>query len=451
MNHAYDRLTLRLNASERYQTIVGFGGGISDSAAINWKDLSPELQDYFIQSYFGENGLEYNMLRTPIGGTDYSTRFYSYNDLPKNDAALTNFTFTEEDIKYKIPMFKASMAMSKTPIYVIGSTWSPPLWMKTNESIIGFTQLKFEYYQTYADFHLKFIELYSSAGIPIWAITTTNEPLNGVLELSAYNTLGWSLKNLGEWIFQNLGPTIRNSKFKDVKIITSDDQRLTIPYFVYMLLVLTPQAIDYIDGFGVHFYSDQVVPPSVYESININYEYGDKFIIATEACEGSFPWETIKVAYGSWERAFSYTLGIIQDLNYNFVGWMDWNLCLDTQGGPNWAGNYVDAAIIVDKSKQEFIKQPMFYAMGHFSKFIPRGSMRIQANETSYCPPSSNLYKTAFITPKNTIVVNLYNDDRARTINLQIENQQATVHLEADSITTVEFLQTQNCNLNKKN
>jgi glucosylceramidase len=90
------------------------------------------------------------------------------------------------------------------------------------------------------------------------------------------------------------------------------------------------------------------------------------------------------------------------------VGWIDWNLCLNAQGGPNWAKNYVDSAIIVYPEKQEFIKQPMFYAIGHFSKFIPRGSRRIAVTEKKPLLYSS-VENVAVVTPDNTLVAVLYN------------------------------------------
>ncbi|XP_023943786.2 lysosomal acid glucosylceramidase [Bicyclus anynana] len=431
------RLTLELDPTKQYQTIEGFGGSVTDSAAINWKSLLPVLQDSLIESYFGENGLEYNMVRTPIGGADFSIRTYAYNELPLNDASLTNFTYTPEDIIYKIPMFRSIMNVAKTPVHTVATTWSPPVWMKTNNNYSGFSQLKPEYYQTYANYHLKFIELYTSAGIPIWAITTTNEPINGILALAPFNSLGWTVKNMGKWISDNLGPTIRNSIFQSVKIITGDDQRVTVPYWFNMLVTFTPEALNYIDGLGVHYYTDKFVPPAVFETVTLTHP--DKFILATEACEGSFPWQSRKVILGSWDRAKAYILDILQDLNYNLVGWIDWNLCLDMQGGPNWSNNFVDSPIIVDKNRQEFLKQPMFYAMGHFAKFIPRGSVRIHMSEKHGGILPSSIYKIAFFTPKNTIIVNIYNDGKTRSINLRVGQQQTSLLLEADSITTVEF------------
>jgi hypothetical protein len=88
---------------------------------------------------------------------------------------------------------------------------------------------------------------------------------------------------------------------------------------------------------------------------------------------------------------------------------MDWNLCVNAQGGPTWARNYVDSPVIVYPEQQEFIKQPMFYAVGHFSKFIPRGSRRIAVTEQKPVLYSS-IDNVAFLTPANTIVAVLYNE-----------------------------------------
>lgn len=65
-------------------------------------------------------------------------------------------------------------------------------------------------------------------------------------------------------------------------------------------------------------------------------------------------------------------------MNHHVVGWIDWNLALNPHGGPNWVDNFVDSPILVFGDDDEFIKQPIFYAMGHFSKFIPRGSRRVR-------------------------------------------------------------------------
>ncbi|XP_072934604.1 lysosomal acid glucosylceramidase-like isoform X2 [Epargyreus clarus] len=425
-----------LDPMTRFQRVEGFGGAVTDAAAINWKSLPDVLQKYLVKSYASEYGLEYNMLRVPIGGCDFSTHPYAYNELPVNDTRLTNFTLAPEDNIYKIPLIKSLMTAATAPIHVVGTTWSPPPWMKTNNNFSGFSRLRREFYQTYADYHLKFIEKYEAAGVPVWGITTTNEPINGVFNLAKFNTLGWDIENMGEWIVNNLGPTIRNSTYKDVKIFTGDDQRFTLPFWFNVLLREHPKALEYIYGIGVHFYADRITPASILSAVTISHP--DKVILATEASEGSYPWQE-KVELGSWTRAVSYITDIIEDMNHNVVGWIDWNMCLNTEGGPNWARNFVDSPIIVNATNKEFLKQPMFYAMGHVSKFVPRDSRRIKLTEHKSFLVSS-VKSVAFLTPRSTIVLIMYNKGSARNVGIKCGKKQTLVRLEAKSITTMEFL-----------
>ncbi|KAJ0172978.1 hypothetical protein K1T71_011154 [Dendrolimus kikuchii] len=427
------RLELKLDSL--HQTIIGFGGAVTDSASINWKSLSEELQAHMVNSYFSSAGLQYNMLRVPIGGTDFSTRPYAYNELPINDFKLSNFSLAPEDNQYKIPLIKAAMQTSDCPIYMIGTVWSPPVWMKTNNAWHGFSRLKEEFYPTYVDYHIKFLDLYAAAGITAWAISTTNEPLNGVLDLTRFNSLGWTMARMANYIINYLGPTIRNSTHKHVKILVNDDQRLMIPYYFNSMVLKYPESLKYIDGVAVHYYVDAFFPATVLSDVSMFYP--DKFVIATEACEGSLPWEEHGVILGSWTRAVNYINDIMTDLNYNVVGWIDWNLALDTNGGPNWASNFVDSAVVV-LAKQRFVKQPIFYIMGHFSKFIPRGSQRIEVKE-SKCIFHSSFQNVAFLTPSNTIVLVIFNQKKANAVKIIINKKKIILRLDENSITTVEF------------
>nr|CAD7420397.1 unnamed protein product [Timema poppensis] len=129
--------------------------------------------------------------------------------------------------------------------------------------------------------------------------------------------------------------------------------------------------------------------------------------IATFDCllSGDKPWEFTKVDLGSWTRGEAYMEDIIQDMNHWVSGWVDWNLALDLTGGPNWARNFVDAAVIVNATADEFYKQPMFYALGHFSKFVPEGSVRVQVNLST----NTGIQAVAFRTPSDCLVIVFYN------------------------------------------
>lgn len=86
------------------------------------------------------------------------------------------------------------------------------------------------------------------------------------------------------------------------------------------------------------------------------------------------------------------------------TGWMDWNMALNLQGGPTYVGNYVDSSIIINKTADEFYKQPMFYALGHYSKFLRPNSVRTYSTNTA-----PNLKITVFVRPDGGTVAQIYN------------------------------------------
>ncbi|XP_049888139.1 lysosomal acid glucosylceramidase-like [Pectinophora gossypiella] len=409
-------VSLRIYTNRRFQYVEGFGGSVTDAASLNWRDLSDGAQAKMIETYFGEKGIEYNMIRIPIAGCDFSTHPYTYNEYPWGDAALSNFSLAPEDLFYKLPMIRRALRVSTDEIKITASAWSPPIWMKTNERITGFGQLRPQYYQAFADYHLRFIEEYNKANVKIWAITTTNEPINGIVPLAPFNSLGWLPSQMARWVANNLGPTIRNSQFNNTLILGIDDQRYLLHYYLEGMRREDPRAVDYLDGIAIHYYGNFFHPRIL---TNIQRRVPGKILLSTEACEGAMPWHANRLEIGSWARARRYARYIMQDLNNYVVGWIDWNLCLSPTGGPNWANNFVDSPILVFKDQDEFIKQPMFYAMGHFSKFIPRGSRRIRMARRSL----ATVQNVAFLNPSGNIVVVVQNTaTNERNVRIRISN-----------------------------
>ena len=67
--------------------------------------------------------------------------------------------------------------------------------------------------------------------------------------------------------------------------------------------------------------------------------------------------------------------------------------------------------------------QPMFYHLGHFSKFVPPGSQRIEVKASE----ESSLQFIGFITPDSlTVVVVLNTEDQE--IALQIYSQDSVIN-----------------------
>ncbi|KOX67419.1 Glucosylceramidase, partial [Melipona quadrifasciata] len=238
-------------------------------------------------------------------------------------------------------------------------------------------------------------------GIDLWGISTGNEPLNAFVPFDRLNDMGWRPSTVSEWVADYAGPMLENSEFNGTKILLLDDQIFEIP-LVPELVFRNAKAKHYISGTAVHWYYDRFFPSSLLDDThNLS---PDKFILMTEACTGYTPLDNPKVALGSWERGQEYILSIIEYMNHWGIGWVDWNLVLNKAGGPNWINNYVDAPIIVNPETDEFFKQPMYYALKHFSRFVERGSVRIDLNNDL-----SNVKSTAFVTPSNEVVVVLYN------------------------------------------
>ncbi|KAK7081313.1 hypothetical protein SK128_000992 [Halocaridina rubra] len=188
-----------------------------------------------------------------------------------------------------------------------------------------------------------------------------------------------------DWVKMNLGPTLEAAGMRRIKLMVLDHNQAGLPWYSDIILAGN-ETYSYVDGIALHWYSDDYVPASV---MNLMHQsYPEKFLLYTESCEGWHGIPNEQVLLGSWQRAENYAHNIIQDVNHWATGWIDWNMVLDIQGGPNWAYNYVDAPIIVDKVQGVFYKQPMYYAMGHFSIYVTTGDIRIFSSiETSEDDP----------------------------------------------------------------
>nr|XP_054756326.1 lysosomal acid glucosylceramidase-like [Lytechinus pictus] len=369
-------ITITIDRSDKYQTILGFGGSFTDAAALNLYNLSSGMQDTLLRAYFSTDGIEYTFGRVPIASCDFSTREYSYAEIPE-DFNLDYFQLAPEDTDFKIPMIKRASAMSYRPIKLIGSAWSAPGWMKTNGAMKGGGRLKGlpggEYYKSWALYLAKFLEAYSNYGVPFWGLTGGNEPSAGLFPNWAWQAMFFSPSLQRDFIKLDLGPTLRERGHLEIQLTILDDQRFLLPRWAEVVLE-DPLASQYVSGIGIHWYWDDWVDPSRLNATH--HAYPDYFMIGTEACEGHLDREK-EVILGSWERGEAYSFNIIEDLGNWVAGWIDWNLALDMIGGPNWVGNFVDSPIIVNAEKDVFYKQPMYYHLGHFSKFITPGSVRV--------------------------------------------------------------------------
>ncbi|XP_070622344.1 lysosomal acid glucosylceramidase-like [Erythrolamprus reginae] len=398
--------------SVQHQSIKGFGGALTDVAAINILNLSYEAQNQLLRSYFSEEGIEYNMLRWPIGCSDFSTRPYSYDDRCVDDFELKCFELAPEDTNLRIPLFHRIRAHAKRPLSLVGSPWSSPAWLRVNNKVEGKSRLKGKpgdiYHKAWAHYLIRFLEEYAKNNITFWALSTQNEPVSGfIAPWEKFPCNYFSPRHQRNFIIRDLGPALHASCHTNVHLLILDDMRFLLPIFAKQVLG-NSTARAFVSGIGLHWYFDRYTPVGL--TLDITHRlYPDYFLLYTEACNG-YQDKDVNLALGSWERGTTYSSSILTNLNHFVTGWIDWNLALIMGGGSNFVGNHMDSPVIVNPLKDEFYKQPMFYHLGHFSKFIPEGSVRVGFKSNCSFQIFCKLETSAFLTPDGTAVAVVLND-----------------------------------------
>ncbi|CAG2100944.1 unnamed protein product [Medioppia subpectinata] len=402
-------------AKETYQQILGFGGAFTDSAGLNIRSLPAGLQERLIGDYFADTGIEYTFGRIPIGGADFSTRAYTYDDNNNVfDFELNNWKLEQDDFDYKIPFIKSALKASSNKLQLIASTWSPPAWLKDNGKLVGGYLIGApggQHYKTYANYIVKFLDAYKAQGIPIWGLTVVNEPLNSKDPNWRFNCLGFTPETQRDFIKLDLGPALQRAGYglNSTHLMIYDDNFRQL-YDWARVIYGDREAAQYVSGAAFHWYQNQNYS-EVIEVLDKTRAIGaDKFMLNTEGCE-EWAGLTEHVQLGSWHSFERYVNDIMIDLNHWSAGWVDWNLALDPTGGPNWAKNFVDAPIIVNAVKREYYKQPVYYALGHFSKFLTPGSKRMHKTHNKQL--AADLQSTAFVRPDGgTVVIALNTGDQ---------------------------------------
>lgn len=386
VNH--NRTTIDFDSRMKFQQIIGFGGAFTEAGASVLYNVEKEKRARIIESYFHpEKGIAYSLCRTHINSCDFSLGNYSSDDIAE-DKQLLNFTI-ERDKKYLIPFIKEALASKGACFNIIASPWSPPYWMKTNHQMNQGGKLRPDCRDAWALFFSKYIKAYQAEGIPIWGVTVQNEPA----AVQPWDSCIYTAEEERDFIRDHLGPRLEKDGLLDKKIIIWDHNRDLV--FEWAKTVLTDErAARYVWGVGFHWYVDDE-----FENVLRTHEaFPDKQLLLTEASiEGS-------VQLGAWDRGEKYGYNIIQDLNNWAGGWVDWNMVLNLQGGPNHIGNFCDAPVLVDEKEKREYYQNSYHYIGHFSKFVRPGAFRIQCRSSH-----DNLETTAFINPDRSVVIVVLN------------------------------------------
>ena len=482
------------------QTIVGIGSSFTESSAFVLAHLQPDTRSQVMNRIFAEDGANFSLTRTPIGSTDFSVvGKYSYASVP-GDKQLEHFSIEPDKDGFAasqypgirdsgfdlLPMIKEAMAIKSRQtdkhLRIVASAWTAPPWMKDIEDwYIPGTQennyqgtggsLKPEYVQTYADYIARYLDAYRDEGVSIWGVTPVNEPHGNS---GFWESMHFTPATQNDFIRQHLGPTLQAAGQGDVKVLIYDQNPDDLEHWADEIFG-DPETAAYVHGAAVHWYSSTFkvhedvldlvhekfpafsiihtegtiddlgkdAPGGVLDPVGFK-ESGwfdnDDFWWNENATDWAYTatWAPNVEDHPIYTPVHRYARNIIVSLNHWMDGWIDWNVVLDRNGGPNHVGNFCGAPIMIDTETGQIYYTPIYYVLAQFSRTIRPGDKAVQAYRHLDNLDDDALHASATINGDGLLTTQLLNTTKAPIhYALQIGTRYAKVEIAANSIQTV--------------
>lgn len=379
-------IVIAIDPTIRHQTHLGFGGSLTEAAAYTIKENHDEATiQVLLDAYFSPTGLNYQWTRMHMNSSDFSLGNYTY--VHHGDTTLASFSIAREQL-YVLPILKK--ILNRVPdLRILISPWSPPGWMKDNPQMNQGGSLLPEMAPIWARYYVKFIQALQQEGIHPWGVTVQNEPA----AKQVWDSCLYTAEQERDFIKQHLGPALKEAFGTDIKLLVWDHNRDV------MVERVTPiyedkEASAFVWGTAFHWYG-----PESFEQVGITKRlFPDKHLLFTEGCIEGGP------RPGSWDTGARYARNIIGDFLQGNEGFIDWNLVLNEQGGPNHVGNFCDAPILYDRIHQKIVYNSSYYVIGHFSKYIVPGSTRVEITS----PLPEGIQAVAYQRPDQQLVLVLH-------------------------------------------
>lgn len=406
---------IEVDDKQEYQSMDGFGFALTGGSAQLMMKMSAPQRESLLKELFGTGpgdiGVSY--IRVSIGSSDMNDHAFTYDDLPAGqmDLDLKHFNLGS-DATTVVPVLRELLAINPH-VKILGSPWSAPAWMKTDDDLKG-GGLKPEYYRTYAHYLVKYIEQMKQEGITIDEITPQNEPLN------PHNTpsMVMQAKEEAQFISEALGPAFHAAGIK-TKIIVYDHNcdRPDYP----LTILSDPAAAQYVDGSGFHLYGGEITAMT-----RVHDAYPNKNLYFTEQMVVDHPGDPkMNIA----EPVARLIIGAPRNWSRNVLLW---NLAADPHFGPhtnNGGCPVCEGAITLDGNK--VTRNVAYYTVAHASKFVRPGSVRIESSDLSSLP------NVAFTTPEKRKVLIVANTggDSVR-FAIRYRGKSAVTELPAGAVAT---------------
>ena len=353
---------INLYPQMQYQRIEGFGGAFTDAAGYVFSLMPDKLQKEFLGSYFAPEGLGYTLGRTSIDSCDFSRKMYAADDTA-GDVSLSRFDMARP-MRYVLPLVLAAQNTAEKKIPMMFTPWSPPAWMKTNASRLHGGRLKPEYAGVWAEYICRYIREAEQAGMQACLLSTQNEPKAS----QTWDSCLFTGTEEALFIRDHLYPALQNNGLGHISLLIWDHNKERA--FDRACETLSDPAVEkMVSGVAVHWYSGDH-----FEALQmIRDRFPGKRIIFSEACVEY----SLYMQDNQLRNAQMYAHEMIGSLNHGLNAFLDWNLLVDEQGGPNHVGNYCDAPVMYDTRTGKLKYNLSFDYIGHFSRYIKPGANRI--------------------------------------------------------------------------
>jgi glucosylceramidase len=330
--------------------------------------------------------------------------------------------FDAHDLRYIIPWIKRASQVAGKRIELYLTPWSPPAWMKSNGERNHGGRLLKSFSDAWAAYIASYLKAYETEGLPVSLVGVQNEPNASQM----WDSCLFSAEEEHDFILESLSPALRAAQLEVPPIITIWDhnrERL----FERVGEVYREDISRMVGAASFHWYSGDH-----HEQVALTASrYPDLLLIFSEGCiEYSAFSSDAQIAH-----AKHYAHQIIGDLNHGAHIWLDWNMVLAANGGPNHVGNYCDSPILCNLSDGTYQKRLSYYYIKHFSRSIAPGAVRIAHSLYTH-----ELEATAWKNPDNSCVLVIHNPtDEKKQIHLRINGQITSFSVESESIMSLRW------------
>lgn len=484
------------------QEITGIGSSFTESSVFVLAHLEPEKRREVMRKIYSEEGANFSIARTTIAATDFSVEGkYSYAEVP-GDKELKHFSIAVDEDGFSrtdypgiadetfdlLPMIKEAQAIkaeqADSDLRIVASAWTAPSWMKdiedwyVNPSADNNYQgtggeLKPQYVSTYADYLVRYLDAYAEQGVELWGLTPVNEPLGNS---GHWESMHFSAETQNEFIKRHLGPKLQASDYGDTRLLIYDQNREELEHWADTILG-DEESAQYVYGSAIHWYSSTY---KVHEDVldRVYRKYPDFAIVHTEGTidnlgvpapetgfgdpvgyqerdwfdNDAFWWNPTATDWAytlqeDWANAedhpiytpvHRYARNIIVSLDNWVSGWIDWNVVLDAQGGPNHVGNFCGAPIMIDTESGQVYYTPIYYVLAQFSRTIRPGDTAVEVSKTLADLGADDLHASATVSDSGLLSVQVLNTTKAAIdYRLQIGGDFAEVVIPANALQTV--------------